>query len=94
MDPRPSLELLDSSHTFPGPYQIKAIGAAADDFEGRVLDRVRAEIASPGDLAHSARSTPDGKHISITLDIQARSAEEVRAIYARLQEIEGLRFLL
>ena len=37
MDNRPSLELLESIHAFPGTYQIKAIGSSDRDFAGRVV---------------------------------------------------------
>ena len=33
MDHRPSVELLESIHFFPGVYKIKAIGVTDDDFE-------------------------------------------------------------
>ena len=41
-DHRPALELLESTHVFPGVYQIKAIGAMANDFERRVVEAVLA----------------------------------------------------
>ena len=94
MDPRPSLDLLESAHAFPGVYQIKAIGRADDGFEGRVLELIRAELVSVDHLEHSVRSTPDGRHVSLTLDVNVQSAEQVRALYAKLQAVEGLRFLL
>ena len=43
MDHRPSVELLESTHLFPGVYQIKAIGSAEDDFAGRVVAAVHAK---------------------------------------------------
>ena len=33
MDHRPSIDLIESSHAFPGVYRIKAIGAAEGDFD-------------------------------------------------------------
>lgn len=94
MDPRPSLDLLESAHVFPGVYQIKAIGRVDDGFEGRVLELVRAELASVDHLEHSVRSTPDGRHVSLTMDVTVQSAEQVRTLYAKLQLLEGLRLLL
>lgn len=94
MDPHPSLELLESTHRFPGPYQIKAIGSVADDFEARVLSVVREELPTAGHLDLSVRTTPDGRHIALTLDLEVESAAQVRAIYAKIQELTGLRFLL
>jgi putative lipoic acid-binding regulatory protein len=89
----PSAELLESVHPFPGSYQIRAIGSADDDFPGRVVAAVEAELASPGELDHSVRFTRGGRHVSVTLDLTVQTAEQVRAIYARLHEVDGLRLL-
>ena len=94
MDSGPPIELLESTHTFPGVFQIKVIGSAADDFEARVLEVARTELATVGHLEHSVRTTPDGKHLSLTLDLNVQSAEQVRAIYAKIRDLAGLKFLL
>jgi putative lipoic acid-binding regulatory protein len=93
-DHRPSVELLESVHAFPGSYQIKVIGAARDDFEGRVLAAAREELATPGEVELSVRSTRDGRHISLTLDLSVQSAQQVRAIYSRISQVAGLTLLL
>lgn len=93
MDHRPSLDALESSHSFPGVYQIKAIGNADDDFERRVVDAVIAELSGPGELDYSVRTTPGGRHVALTLDITVQSAEQVRTIYAAIREIKGLTLL-
>jgi putative lipoic acid-binding regulatory protein len=92
-DNRPSEELLQSNHLFPGTYQIKAIGASADDFAARVVAAAALELATPAELDHSIRQTPDGRHVSVTLDVTVQTAAQVRAIYARIQEVEGLALL-
>jgi putative lipoic acid-binding regulatory protein len=94
MDHRPSEELLESTHPFPGSYQIKAIGRGDGAFEARVVEAVVAELAAPSDLDHSVRSTPGGRHVALTLDVTVQTAEQVRAIYARIREVEGLVLLL
>ena len=50
MDHRPSVELLESIHFFPGVYKIKAIGRAEDDFESRVVEAVYSHVAAQSDL--------------------------------------------
>src|SRR4051794_20542301 len=45
MDHRPSLDLLESTHVFPGVYRIKVIGSADEDFEARALDAVSSKLA-------------------------------------------------
>jgi putative lipoic acid-binding regulatory protein len=93
-DHRPSEELLESVHSFPGTYQMKVIGAAGGDFTARVLALVAEELAAASDIDHTLRETPDGRHVAITLDITVQSAEQVRAIYSRIRELEGLKLLL
>ena len=94
MEPHPTDDLLESVHAFPGPYQIKAIGAAENDFPARVLAAVLRELAGPGEVEHSVRETKGGRHAAVTLDLSVQSAEQVRAIYARIREVEGLAMLL
>jgi uncharacterized protein len=93
MDHRPSEDLLESNHAFPGTYQIKAIGAAEDDFVSRVVEAVVSELATPSELDHTVRVTPGGRHVSLTLEMTVQSAEQVRSIYARIREVKGLTLL-
>ena len=93
MDNRPSLDLLESTHPFPGTYQIKAIGASTEDFPGRVVAAVQEELPAPSDLDYSVRRTQAGRHVCVTLDITVQTADQVRAIYSRIQEIDGLTLL-
>jgi len=93
-DHRPSAELLDSAHVFPCDYQIKAIGTAANDFERQVVEAVTAELVNASDLHYSVRTTPGGRHVSLTLEVRVQSAEQVRTIYARLHAVEGMTMLL
>ena len=93
MDNRPSLDLLESNHPFPGTYQIKAIGDASDDFAGRVVAAVQDELPVASDLDYSTRATSAGRHVCVTLDCTVQNADQVRAIYARIQEIPGLTLL-
>jgi putative lipoic acid-binding regulatory protein len=94
MDHRPTVELLESTHLFPGVYKIKAIGRALDDFESRVIDAVCSHLPARSDLDYSVRTTPGGRHVAVTLDISVQSAEQVRAIYAEIRELDGLTLLL
>ncbi len=89
-----ALDLLESVHSFPGPYQIKAIGAADNDFVERVLAAVISEIANPDHAEHKVRSTPGGRHVAVTFELQVQTAQQVRDIYAAIRLVEGLAFLL
>jgi putative lipoic acid-binding regulatory protein len=92
-DHRPSADLLESTHLFPGTYQIRAIGQSSDDFVDRILSAVAEEVASPSEIDHSTRFTPGRRHVSVTLEITVQSADQVRAIYARIQQVPGLTLL-
>ena len=94
MDHRPTVELLESTHLFPGVYKIKAIGRADDNFESRVIEAVCSHLPARSDLDYSVRSTPGGRHVAVTLDISVQTAEQVRAIYAEIRELDGLTLLL
>lgn len=93
MNNLPSTELLESTHEFPGLYRMKAIGSSEDNFEGRVVEAVVSELAGPSELDYSVRSTPGGRHVALTLDITVQSAEQVRRIYVRVHEVQGLTLL-
>jgi putative lipoic acid-binding regulatory protein len=92
-DHRPSEELLESIHVFPGVYQIKVIGNSEGDFEVRAVEAVVGELAARSDLDYTVRTTRGGRHVSITMDASVQTAEQVRTIYARLRELEGLTLL-
>lgn len=94
MDPRPSEELLESHHTFPGPYRIKAIGSTESGFPARIVAAAVRELGSTEGIETSVREAKGGRHVSVTLDFTAQSAEQVREIYASIREVEGLTLLL
>jgi len=94
MDNRPSTDLLAGNHSFPGVYQFKAIGSVSGGFRERVLEAVTDEVGSPAAVDHTVRETPGGRHVALTLHINVESADQVRSIYARIREIDGLLLLL
>jgi len=55
---------------------------------------VAEELASPSEIDHLVRSTPGGRHVSLTLNVTVQNAEQVRAIYAKIREVDGLTLLL
>jgi putative lipoic acid-binding regulatory protein len=69
---------------------MKVIGAAADDFEGRVLAEIRAALDPGSTVAHSTRTTPGGRHAAVSLVLEVQTAEEVRTIYTRARQVEGV----
>lgn len=90
----PSIELLEATHKFPCVFHFKAIGVSTDCFTGRVLDAVKLELAEDAEPSFSTRSTPGGRHISVSVEPVVDSAAHVLAIYRQLRELEGLVMLM
>ena len=90
----PSVEMLESGHTFPGPYAFKVIGVAEGNFTGRVVASVRDELGLDLDPPYTLRTTKTGKHIAITLEPECESPQKVLAIYSRLMGMDGIVMLL
>ncbi len=88
-----SLELLNSTHTFPCSFEFKVIGSAHDDFVRLVLEAVVA-ITSDTSPPHSTRTTPGGRHVSVSVEPVVQQAEHVLEIYERLKDLEGVVMLL
>jgi putative lipoic acid-binding regulatory protein len=55
-----------------------------------VVAAVAGELASPEEVDYSVRTTRGGRHVAVTLEITVQTADQVRAIYSRIQEVEGL----
>jgi putative lipoic acid-binding regulatory protein len=62
-------------------------------FSRESIAAVYIHLAAHSDLDYSVRTTPTGRHLALTLDITVQTAEQVRAIYAEIREVEGLTLL-
>lgn len=94
MSDLPSVEVLESRHQFPCRFTFKIIGSATDNFVARTLAAVRTELELQADPPCSIRQTAKGRHVSITLEPDCETAEQVRAVYRRVLTLEGLVMLL
>jgi putative lipoic acid-binding regulatory protein len=81
----PSIELLESTHQFPGTYMFKVIGRAENGFVARVVAAVRAVLASDDDPPYRVRSAVGGRHVAVTLEPFVQTAGQVIAVYRRLR---------
>ena len=63
----PDIELLESTHIFPGSFTFKAIGWESDHFMGRVVAAVRSELSDDAEPQFSFRKTASGRHICVTI---------------------------
>jgi putative lipoic acid-binding regulatory protein len=94
MGEQPSIELLENTHRFPGPYMFKVIGRVENGFVARVVAAVREELADDVDPPFSVRETAGGRHVSVTLEPQVQTARQVLAVYRRVRKTAGLVMLL
>jgi putative lipoic acid-binding regulatory protein len=86
----PAIELLESTHQFPGSYMFKAIGRSENGFVARTVAAVRDELAAPVDPPFSVREAAGGRHVSVTVNADVETAIQVLAVYRRLQALVGL----
>ena len=90
----PSIELLESRHSFPCQYTMKVIGATDDNFTARVVFAARDELQLPEDPPFRIQTTKGGRHVSITLEAIFETPQQVLAVYSRLSQLDGLVMLL
>jgi uncharacterized protein len=90
MNELPSIELLESGHIFPGPYMFKVIGKTDNGFVGRAVAAVRDALAAEVDPPYSVRETAGGRYVSVTVETEVQTAEDVLAVYRRVHRLVGL----
>src|SRR5258708_29471979 len=71
----PAIELLESTHRFPGPYLFKVIGRSEQGFVARTVAAVRDAVAAEGDPPFRGREAGGGRHVAVTLEIPVERAE-------------------
>jgi putative lipoic acid-binding regulatory protein len=94
MNDLPSIELLENTHHFPGPYMFKVIGKAENGFVARVVAAVREELHDLADPPYYVRQAEGGRHVSVTLEPHIHTANQVLAIYGRIRQTAGIVLLL
>ena len=86
----PAIELLESTHTFPGPYTFKVIGKTDNGFVARTVAAVRDALGDAEDPPYRVRESVGGRHTAVTLEPQVQTARQVLAVYRRLHDTVGL----
>lgn len=90
MDEFSTIDLLEATHTFPGPYMFKVIGSVDNGFIGRVVAAVRDELSKSVDPPYRLRLAEGGRHVAVTLEPEVENPYEVLAVYRRLRKTAGL----
>ncbi len=93
MDYLPSLELLEATHRFPGPFMFKVVGRSEENFAGRVLAAVRSQLGDTNEPSFSIRKTANGIHTCVTIEPEVPSAASVVEIYSQLRAVDGVMML-
>ncbi len=90
MDELPALDLLESTHTFPGVYVFKVIGRTERAFAERVVAAAREALGWDVDPPFRVRAATGGRHVAVTLEPHLTTAHQVLAVYRRLRVTDGL----
>jgi uncharacterized protein len=90
MGEQPTIALLESTHTFPGPYIFKVIGKTDVGFVARTVAAVREALGDAEDPPYRVRESVGGRHIAVTLEPEVQTARQVLAVYRRLSHTVGL----
>ncbi len=84
----------DSIFDFPCEFPIKAMGKACPELEIAVLDIMHRHVPDLGEGAVRFRESSKGNYVSITVTIQARSRDQLDAIYMELSACEHIAFAI
>ena len=82
----------ESPLKFPCEFPIKAMGRATPELEAAVLEIMNRHVPDLGEGAVKTRKSRHGNYLSITVTIQARSREQLDAIYMELTACEHIVF--
>lgn len=79
---------------FPCEFSIKAMGLAQGNLHAHVLSIVRRHVDDLHENSTKSRPSRTGKYLSITVTIQARSQQQLDAIYQDLSDDERITMAL
>lgn len=89
----PNIELINSQHSFPGPYIFKIIGDNREEFLADALSLALTTLGEDREFSHTTRASKGGNHLAVTLSIVLNNAGEVHAVYESLLKLPGIRAL-
>lgn len=79
--------------SFPSTFTFRVMANAADDLEARCRQALQEAL---GHEAGEVRTQPSsgGRYLAVRLSATVATPEEIYAIYAALQRVEGVRLVL
>ena len=81
------MEIDDSIQTgfeFPCDFPIKVMGLSGDDFDALVVEIVMRHIGDINEGAVAIRPSRNGKYVAITVTFEAKSQQQLDALYREL----------
>jgi putative lipoic acid-binding regulatory protein len=75
---------LNVTTAYPCQFTIKIIGHATDTFEGIVIHILNQHVPDLGEGAITSKLSKEAKYLSITATINAKSQEQLDALYRAL----------
>jgi hypothetical protein len=89
-DDKPQESLIE----FPCRFPIKVMGRDESEFKAHVLQTISSHVddIAPEDVA--VRSSSNGKFLSVTVTIEAKSQEQLDRIYRNLTSSERILYVL
>lgn len=79
---------------FPCEFPIKVMGRDGDDFESRVLAIFERHLGSIDRARVNTRPSSSGNFLSVTVTFEAKSQEQLDALYRELTEDDRVLFCL
>ena len=87
-------ERLTAVHSFPDTYIFKVIGVNTQDFVSRVVQAAVNAVGREKELGVDTRESSAGRHVSVTLALEADDADVVLDTYELLRTVQGVEFLV
>ena len=89
-----SIETLEETHEFPCPYQFKVIGTNSEEFVAQVAQIGVNVIGADAEPNVTTRESSGGTYVSVTMEVEVEDAETILDVYARVQQMDDVKFVL
>ena len=90
----PSIEALETAHSFPANYLIKIIGPDTETFRVGAKDTCYKHLGADGELEITERRSKNGQHLALSLRFKVLTPQMVQQIYKDLAQLSGLKFII
>jgi putative lipoic acid-binding regulatory protein len=90
----PSIELLESTHSFPCHYTYKVFGAHSDELISVVCVAAEQVAGMSSYVRYTYRQSSGGVHGCVTLEVYMQTAHQVQALYVELGSLSVVRMLM